>query len=100
MQHGRGHRPLDIQHGHGHVARTWTCSTDMENLTRNLNMRDAAWTLTAAWIWTYSMDVDMQLGHKLPALTSTCRTDGHGHAVWMWTCIIDMNMQPGLGIVA
>ncbi len=45
---------MDIQHGLGHVARTWTFSTDM-------GMQHGHGH--AAWTWAYSMDIGIMHRH-------------------------------------
>jgi hypothetical protein len=64
---------LDMQHGHGNAAFTWTCSIyiDMQHGHEH-----------AALAWTRSIYMDMQ--------------HGHGYAAWTWTCKhghVKMNMD-------
>jgi hypothetical protein len=85
---------MNMQHGHGLAARTWTCSVDIYMQRGHLH---AAWTLHAAskvldmqhqWTWTcsikrhgHSASIDMGMQH------------GPGHAARTWTYSIDMDMD-------
>ncbi len=55
---------MNMKHGNGHAACTWTCSMDMDMQHKHGH---------AAWTWTCSMSSDIEMQH------------GHGHAAWTYT---------------
>jgi hypothetical protein len=76
------HAALNMKHGNGHAACTWTCSMDMDMQHGHGHSHGHG---HAAWTRTSSMDIDMQ--------------HGHWHGAWAvtWTGRMDMDMQPGHG---
>jgi hypothetical protein len=65
---------MDMQHEHGYVAWTFTCTMD-------IGMKNGDWH--SAWTWTCTMDMGMQHAH------------GHTEWTWTWICSMDMDMHYG-----
>jgi hypothetical protein len=65
---------------------------------KNMNMQDRLGD--AAWIWTGTccMDINIQHGQQICTMDMDMDMEikhAHGHGAWTWTCITDMDMQHG-----
>jgi hypothetical protein len=68
---------IDLQHGHWHAIRRWTCSR----------------LIHATQAWTCSMDMDMQHGYGHTVWTWAFSMDIDRHSAWTLTCTMDMYIQ-------
>jgi hypothetical protein len=80
---------MDIEHGHKHAARTWTCSMFICPYCMFKYMLHDH--VNAACSCPSSRDIDMQPGNGHAAWTSTCSIYWdmqHGHRSTSWTSVL------------